>query len=273
MIQILNQIDSEFLEFPRRREYKLPMINADKVRLILLEELARSQARNPGYSMRAFAKRVGVSQTAISQILAGKRPVTRKAAEKILQGLDKDPQTMAVVFQPEQANTHPFKSLDMDSYYLIADWHYYAILSLAETKDFIGTTKWIAGRLGISETVAKESVERLLRLDLLERDPKTKKLWATGEQLEAMSAIANPALKKACRQNLDLAQKALEETEFAERDFTAITLCFDPDKMAEAKQMIKNFRRNFCRVMETKPKKEVYKLSIQLFPLTKRGRS
>jgi uncharacterized protein (TIGR02147 family) len=248
------------------------MVNADKVRLILLEELARAQARNPGYSMRAFAKRVGISQPAISQILAGKRPVTRKTAEKILRGLDKDPQTIATLFQPELENTQKFKSLDMDSYHLIADWHYYAILSLAETKDFLGTPKWIAARLGIGEALAKDSVERLLRLDLLERDPKTKKLRATGEQLEAMSAIANPALKKASRQNIELAQKALEETEFAERDFTAITLCFDPDKMAEAKQMIKNFRRNFCKVMEAKPKKEVYKLSIQLFPLTKRGR-
>src|SRR5690606_7799835 len=155
---------------------------------------------------------------------------------------------------------------------LIADWYYYAILSLSETKDFQSDAGWIADRLGISERLASDAIERLVRLGLLGRDPQSKKLIHTGKQFEAISAVANPALKKACRQNLELAQKALEETQFEERDFTAITLCFDPSRMGEAKKMIKNFRRNFSRVMEQKEKKEVFKLSIQLFPLTKRGK-
>ena len=247
------------------------MFQTDKVRLILLEEFVGIQARNPSYSMRAYAKKIGVAQSAISEILSGKRPLTRKSAEKILKGLDKNPQEIFAICQSEIQNVQPFKAIDLDTYHLIADWHYYAILSLAETEDFQSSNQWIAKRLGISLKVATDAVALLLRLDMLERNPKTNSLSATGEHFEAISAIANPALKKACRQNLDLAQKALDETQFEERDFTAITLCFDPEKMVEAKKIIKNFRRNFCKVMESKKKKEVYKLTVELFPLSKRG--
>lgn len=247
------------------------MLHETKVRLILLTEFANAQARNPGYSMRAYAKRVGISQPAISQILSGKRPLTKKTAEKILVGLDKSPTEILSVLGDEPDNSEDFKPLNMDSYHLIADWYYYAILSLAETKDFVSSPAWIANRLGISERTVKEAVERLLRLDLLLRHPKTNRLSVTGAQLEALSPTANPALKKAARQNLELSEAALEETQFEERDFTAMTLCFDPDKMSEAKKMIKNFRRNFAKAMESHPKKEVYKITIQLFPLTKRG--
>jgi uncharacterized protein (TIGR02147 family) len=159
----------------------------------------------------------------------------------------------------------------MDVYHTIADWHYYAILSLAETMDFVGSPGWIAQRLGISEKSAAEAVDRLLRLDMLEKDKKTGKLRSTGEQFEAISAIANPALRKANRQNLELAQAALEKIPVEERDFTAITLCFDPGRIEDARKMIKTFRRNFNRVMEAGHKKEVYKMCIQLFPLSKRG--
>ncbi len=247
------------------------MFNSERVRLLLLDELANTQLRNPSYSMRALAKRIGVSQAAISQILAAKRPLTKKTAEKILNGLDKNPKEISGLLQPDEGD-HGFKSIDMDTFHLIADWHYYAILSLAETKDFQSEPEWIAGRLGISEKLVRDSIELLLRLDLLEINQKGKRLKSTNEHIAAISPIANSALKKACRQNIQLAEEALEKTEFDERDFTAITLCFDPTKMDEAKRMIKRFRRQFCRVMESYSRKEVYKLTVQLFPLTKRGK-
>jgi uncharacterized protein (TIGR02147 family) len=242
----------------------------NKVRMILLEEFAAAQAKNPRYSMRAFAKRIGVSQAAVSQILAGKRTLTEKTALKILSGLDKTPQEISEAFDSDQESSRKFTSLDVDTFHLISDWHHYAILNLAQTDDFESSARWIAKRLGIAEKTAADSIELLMRLDLLEKNPKTKKLSPTEEQFEAVSEVANAAMKKAARQDLELSLAALEETEFSERDFTAMTLCFDPARMKEAIRMIKNFRRHFSNVMESKNKKEVYRLNVQLFPLTER---
>lgn len=246
------------------------MNTSDKVRLILLEEFVKAQARNPHYSMRAFSQKIGVAQSAISEILSGKRPVTRKSAQKILQGLDKDPNEIsAVVEDHENGTTQKYQPIDLSAFHVVSEWQYYAILSLAETKDFESSEKWIAQRLGISEKLASDSIETLLRLDMLERDKKTAKLKPTGQHFEAISAVATQALRKANRNNLEMAQQALEKVPLELRDFTGITLCFDPSRMEDARKMIKTFRRNFTRVMESGHKKEVYKLSIQLFPLTK----
>lgn len=247
------------------------MFNTDKVKLILLEEFVDRQSRNPSFSMRAFSKKIGISQSAISEILSGKRPITKKSAEKILIGLDRNPSEVSEIINLEKENKDTFRTLDMDVFHTISDWYYYAILSLAETEDFQSSEEWIAKRLGIPLSLCKEAIDRLIKLELLKRLPKTKELKPTYEQLEAISEISRPALKKASRQNVELAGIALDQTEFKERDFTAITLCFDPERMDEARKMIKNFRRNFCKAMESKKKKEVYKLTLQLFPLTKRG--
>ncbi len=144
------------------------MLQIDKIRLILLEEFIKAQAKNPSYSMRAYSKRIGVSQAAISEVLAGKRPLTKKTAQKILWGLDKSPNEISqLVETSEQPNVQKFKSLDMDTFHLISEWHYFAILSLTETKDFKSSPAWVAERLGLSKKVAEEALERLLRLGML----------------------------------------------------------------------------------------------------------
>lgn len=248
------------------------MIQADKVRFILLEEFVKSQTKNPHYSMRAYAARVGIGQSAISEILAGKRPITQKTAEKILHNLNINPQQIAeIVKRDENDAVDSFQQLDMDTFCLIADWYYYAILSLAETEDFDGSVRFICKRLSLSEKIATDAVERLIRLGMLKKNTKTGLILSTGQQFAALSKFANAALKKANRQNLELATEALDKIEHEHRDFTAITLCFDTRRMDDARKMIQNFRRQFCRVMETGHKKDVFKLCIQLFPLTNLG--
>jgi uncharacterized protein (TIGR02147 family) len=247
------------------------MNNPGQVRFILLEEFVKAQAKNPYYSMRAYSQKLGIAQSAVSEILAGKRPITKKTAKKILEGLDKDPDQVSNLLESvESGQTQKYQTLDMDTFHVISDWFCFAILSLSETKDFQSSESWIAERLGISQNDAASAIAKLLRLQLLEKDTRTGRLTSTGQQFEAVSAIANPALKKANRQNLDLASNAFETIALSERDFTAITLCFDPNRMEDARKMIKAFRRNFNRVMESGHKKEVYKLCIQLFPLSKK---
>src|SRR5688572_29404383 len=53
-------------------------------RLWLAEELAERTRRNPAYSLAAFSKSLGLSAPTLSQVLSGKRPLSRKAALKIV---------------------------------------------------------------------------------------------------------------------------------------------------------------------------------------------
>jgi uncharacterized protein (TIGR02147 family) len=238
-----------------------------KLKNLLMIEYMNAKAKNPHFSMRAFAKKIGVPQSAVSEILSGKRHVTHKMATKIMSGLSVSPNRMQEILE-DSGNERGFKSLDMAVYDVISDWYYFAILSLMETKGFHSSPIWIAQRLKLPLKTVHDALKKLLALDLIAIDPKTKKISLTNEQFEAVSPVATAALKKANKQNLELAFEKLENTRFDERDFTAITLCFDPERMEEAKKLIREFRRKFCKIMESREKKEVYKMCVQLFPLS-----
>jgi len=52
---------------------------AERLRTILANEFLRRRCANPRYSLRAFARSVGVEHSTLSQLLRGKRAMTWKS--------------------------------------------------------------------------------------------------------------------------------------------------------------------------------------------------
>lgn len=242
-----------------------------EIQKLLAMELARLQGRNPAYSLRSFARKLDLAPSALSEILRGKRPLTAKSARRVLDRLcvapDKARQVLAALSSKSEA-AREFQHLNMDHFHVISDWYYFAILSLAETKDFRGDADWIANRLGIPRGASKNALERLERLEMLARDDEGR-LRPTGVQFATSSDIADLSVRKQHRQNLDLAHRSLDRDAVDGRDFSSMSMAIDPALIPEAKNRIKKFRRELCAFMESGEKKEVYRICIQLFPLTR----
>lgn len=245
-----------------------------QIRVVLKQHLDELQIKNPSYSLRAFAKKLQMSPSTISEILSGKRPVTNNLYDRICDALIIDPQTRKNLIEntvgqdSEELDTFQYEQINMDQYHLIGEWYYFAILSLADTDDFVGEVEFVSKRLGLSKNITAEALQRLERLDLLVRDSNGN-LTATGKQFNTSTDIANHSLRKHHHQNLTLASESLEQDKIDKRDFSFINMAIDPADIPSMKKDIQNFRRSFCKKYEKNQKKEVYKMCIQLFPQSK----
>ncbi len=242
------------------------------IQKILNEQFVEARLRNPSYSVRAFARKLGMSSAAVSEILNGKRRISRKLALRIADRLALDPeQTRALVASFEGArteiNTRPLQNLDMEHFRVVADWYHFAILSLAETEGFRGEAKWIAQRLDLPVREVEAAIKRLEKLEMLLRDGRGR-LRATGVQYATPDEIANVALRRLHAQNLELARVSLERDPIDQRDFSAVTMAIDPAKLPEAKKLIRKFHKQLNLLLGSGRKKDVYKMCLQLIPLT-----
>lgn len=140
---------------------------------------------------------------------------------------------------------------------------------MVEIRGFKEDPQWIAKRLGITVRQAKQALTRLERLEMLVRN-KRNALVPSGVQFTTTSDVANLAIRRRHIANLELAKASLEKDPVETRDFSEITMAVDVNKIIEAKEMIKKYRRELCQFMETGTKKEVYKLCVQLFPLSEK---
>jgi uncharacterized protein (TIGR02147 family) len=239
------------------------------LREYLQDALIQGRLRNPSYSLRALAQKAGLSPSALSEILSGKRRVTEDRAQKILHKLGTPPErTESILHAISQSpGQKPQQQLSIDQFYLIADWYHFAILSLAETADFKDDPQWISKRLNVPTLQVTKALERLERLGALIRDRKGH-LIASGKQLSTPDEIAHRGLKQQHAEVLELCRQSLENHSISERDFLGVTMTLDPADIPLAKKLLREFVGKFCNRLEQGRKKEVYRLNLQFIPLT-----
>jgi uncharacterized protein (TIGR02147 family) len=248
---------------------------------LLRSHLLLAQSKNPKYSLRSYSRKVGIHAGALSSIMNGKRNVSRDMAEKITRKLLIDPQKRSEVLGmfPEKRkyrNTEEMKQdegpryleIEASSFRMIAEWEHFAVLSLIKTVDFKNNYQWIADRLGITVYRAQEVVERLISLGFLELTSKNE-LNRLQANIRSSDDTVDLSVNKSHEETLELAKESLHRDLISERDFTTITMAIDPEKMAIAKEMIRKFQDELSDVMESGKQKQVYRLSMQLFPLSK----
>lgn len=239
---------------------------------ILRTELAKRCRQNPKYSLRALARAMGMSHTLVSLIMNGKRDVTPQTAQKIAQSLGLSPAERKALStsktRAEKKSSIEFGLLELDQFELISDWQHFAILSLMEIPRAQFRAKWVAGRLGIGEIEAQAAMDRLVRLNLMAN---SRGRWRqTGAPLTVENKISTSATRKYNRQLLEKAIASLENDPIEVRDFSSITFAMDPGLVERALKKIREFRRELCQELEeTSDPKEVYMLTVQLFPVSR----
>jgi uncharacterized protein (TIGR02147 family) len=251
------------------------------IQKLLRTNLISAQSKNFRFSLRSYSRLLGLNPGALSGIMNGRRNVSRDMAEKITRKLMVDPQERADLLKlfPEKRkyrNTEELKNSEVDKYLeieassfrMIAEWEHFALLSLVKTKNFKNDFDWIGERLGISKYRAQEVTERLISLGFLTQTPQGK-LKRVQAKIRSSDDTVNLSVQKSHEENLELAKSSLYRDSIQDRDFTSITMAVNPEKMKLAKEMIRKFQDELSEVLEADNNKEVYRLSMQLFPLTK----
>lgn len=245
----------------------------------LIEDYSRRRERNAGYSLRAFARDLKVSKTALSDVLSGRRDFSKKAAVKVAQALTWSPKRTAVMLnevargssatslKTDSVDRTEFLQLQEDQFKLICEWYHIAILNLARLKRHSADPKWIARRLGISEVEAKGALNVLERLVLIEI--KREKIVRTSAPVKAGGDEPSTWIRKYHRQNLRLAEESLERDPITRRVVSALSFPMNAKTLPLAEKKIAAFKHEMAELFETPNTDDVYTISIQLFPVTR----
>jgi uncharacterized protein (TIGR02147 family) len=259
-------------------------VTRNHYRQMLKEELENRTARNPRYSLRAFAKSLLVDVAALSRVLSNKQTITLKTANKIVDRLglpekEKDFFIVSVIEdrkalslkreKKSQLKKEGILKMNEDLLQITSELHHFSILELTHIQGFNSNPVWIAKKLGISEPKASLAVERLIRLGFLVKNEKGLKKVQEGIPTAHETSTYNSQHKKYQRETLCHGLHSLENDPITQRNFQATTIAIDTEKMEFAKKMIQDFMSNLAGYLEKGEKKEVYQLSVGLFPLTK----
>ncbi len=242
----------------------------------LADEFERRRGKNRYYSMRAFARDVGVSPALLSLIFRGRRMPSLPTAEKIFERI-KLPQSQRGYYlsllsqQLKQNDSHslvePREVMDSTTFEMIGTWIHFAVLSLANVEGCRNDPSWIANRLGISVEQATTAMEELLSLDKIEIVGDS--FSAKGANVDTGTHSTSVKQRQLMRDFLNMATNSLERDPLIERCFRTLTCALGPERLEPARQLIEEFLDRFETKLCHQKGKRVYTLGVYLFPVEK----
>jgi len=241
-------------------------------RLLLQEELLKRCQKNPQYSLRSFAKSLGIAAPTLSKILNGKSPITDKMLMRIASSLclsSEEVEKYLTFSQNKKRKKRVFHQVDLDRFSVISEWYHFALLELLKIKNIEKTPSSLSKKLGLTVNIVKIAFERLERVGLL----KMKK----GEFVVCQDSnsfykgnYTDEALKKLQITWLEKAIERVKDTSLKKRDNTSMTMAISRKDLKFAKEKIKKFRRELSEELESnKNPDSVYQLTVSFFPLIK----
>jgi uncharacterized protein (TIGR02147 family) len=257
------------------------IFEVDSVQTFLRQEFRRRVTNNPRYSQRAFARNLGLSPGALSEIMHDQRPLSLKTAMKIAKSLGFNAVETKRLYELTdvekrksliekttslEADRFSLKHLDEDTFYLVSEWYHFAILNLVECDDFRWSATYISKRLGLTQAQAQMAMELLLRLNLVRR--KGQSVESTQDYLLSPSGIPSEAIRKYHRQMLEKAIQALDLQNVEQRDISGVGFAFNPKQLPQIKKEISDFQDQLATKYSKGKRQEVYFLEMALFKLT-----
>lgn len=237
----------------------------------LNKEFLRRKKKNARYSIRAFAKALGVDASAFARILKGERKLSAPVARTVLDRLNLDESLKATLLLSlhEPSSTFP----DDRDYVVppastakwMAHWEFYAVLSILEIPKVAQDVDALAERLGSRRETISGILGCLAENGLIR---KVNRRWVpSGVRLTTPPDFPAASAKASHRENIEKSIESLMSGDWQTRDISGITVAMPIEKFPEAVRRIKVFRRMLGRYLGEGEPDSVYRLNIQFFPL------
>lgn len=265
----------------------------------LREELERRVQLNPRYSLRSFARDLGITPPNLSLILREKKGLSLDSATRVALRIGLSDEETALFcdlvavkharsstvrriveirlrshYAPHaEAVQNSAQQISLDVFRTISDWYHYALLELTETKNFRRDPLWMAKRLGISVHEVNSAIERLLRLNLLTlhrgRLKKNAVQLLSGDEQTLETTKSSEGIQRFNRQIFTKALEALTQQSTDERDFITMTVAANPKKLKAAGIILRDCRQKITDKLEEGERTEVLCVSMQIMRLSK----
>jgi len=219
--------------------------------------------------MRAYARDLNLSSGALTELYNRQRSPSKRKVLEICELLKLSPQEERHLFQllGLQSPADTRVTLLPDAYDLISSWYFPAILCAFELDNPPRTIQDLSNLLKMQEPAVVEAVDRLCQMGFLKKD-EGGFLSATGLFFQTRDDLPHERVRQFHREGLQKAEQALEGVAPLEREFNSITFEGSSEALAQAKQLVRNFREELIVLMQQGKKDRVYRMNIQLWPLT-----
>lgn len=257
-----------------------------------LRDYYQERKARSGFTWRDFAKAAGYSSPVFLKLVCdGKANLSDVGTERVaaaigLAGVELQYFRLMVNFDQTKdslikrslynsmralAKDNSMEVMGEEAYVYYEDWLNPVLREMAPRMHGASPTK-MAGQCVFPADAqsVKQSLDLLVKTGLLQKDEKGEYQKSSKSVTTGIRDGESMAIREMHRQMGDLAVKSLDQVSMDERDVSGMTIGISKEGFFRIKNEIADFRRRIAAiVMEDDDDDRIYRLNLQLFPLTK----
>ncbi len=257
-----------------------------------MQEFYEERKRCSAFSWREFSHLAGFSSSNYMKLVCdGKTRLSKVGVERVamameLEGGAKEYFAQMVVFADsgdeakknaalkrmrELAKENKVRTLSADAYAYFSEWYNPVLRELAPMNP--GAKPMELSKLcypEISATEIRKTLDFLVQMGLLQKHDEYHYVQ-TGKVVMGVAGMVPPAMRPMHRQMAKLAIDAIDNVPVEDRSFAGATMGISRDTYRRIACEAEKFRQRVVSIAsEDKHGEQVYRLNLQLFPLTRR---
>ncbi|MCX6124406.1 MAG: TIGR02147 family protein [Proteobacteria bacterium] len=250
-----------------------PISNLDHRVVAIRDEYRRRKAANVNYSLRAFARDLGSNPGSLSQIISGKRPLTRAMASAFASRGLFDASAVDIILEqgsPDKDRTRR-TILASDKFALISSWYHFTVLTLTKCFPKGISQEQIAAKISEPASIVNETCERLVRLGLLQRTSEGL-LKLISPDIDTGDDIPSEAIRRFHSERLLTGRNVIERVPTEEREFSSLFFNMREDDFIKFRQELRLVLDQLVDKYSTDigSKRFVYNMNTQVFKASNR---
>lgn len=230
--------------------------------------------KNPKYSLRAYARDLGMPAGRMSELLSGKRNLTLKHLPQISEALklSDDVKDKLKFLITKQGSLKSKKYIERNfvepkDFSKICHWQYYALICLLDQQDKYFSKAKLASKLDLEEPEVDLMLKNLLKVGIISSDGQVYKVIKNSTT--TTQDIQDKLIQQFHRDLVFFHMLQIEKIPVEKRDLQSLILSVAAKDIPKAKKFIRNFINDFQKKFATDKSTAVYGLSMQMSPLTK----
>ena len=225
---------------------------------ILKQALVERSRANPGYSLRAFARDLGLAPSTLSEVLNGRKGLSPRKSDRVAKGL-RLPEWQSSYFRDLVARSHArslsekkeaserlaaraeetaLQHLKSETARSLTSWLDLAVLEATHLKDFQPSETWLAKKLGVGASEVRAVKQRLVQVKLLEVSPDGSSWRDLSPFFSTSDGIPSEAIRAYHRSVLRLAEQKLERDPLEDRVMKSVVFSLEDSQVAEARRIL-----------------------------------
>lgn len=260
-----------------------------RIKDYLVDEFNRRLTKNESYSLRAFARDLGMSPQKLHLVINGKSGLSSTAARSLVEKLKISEQEKEKFILYVDSRHHRSKvarqiateklqaltggeaesNVAEEKFKIISEWYYLPIILLFDLKKDFVNPMMIAKALDLPEEKVSDALAKLVQAGLIVKNDSGYQKAATHQSFSAENSSIE--LIKYYREMLLVAEKTLALHQEL-RHFSIILTSMSEKDLEYAKEEINQFRKKLGRQLSLRSKEpdSIYGLSIQFFPVIRK---